>query len=67
MNLVGVTSIVHCLPLVTALLLPSTSVPAPCVFAGVGIGVGAAWHLVPFLPAIHMPLDLVLFCSCRRC
>jgi len=47
MNLVDVTFIGLGLTLATALLVPRTSVPAPIVFAGVGIGVGAAWHLVP--------------------
>ena len=61
MNLVDVTFLVLGLTLATALVVPRTSVPAPIVFAGVGIAVGAAWHLVPFLPAIRMPPDLVLF------
>ena len=61
MNLIDVAFIVLGLTLATALLVPRTSVPAPVVFAGVGIGIGAAWHLVPFLPAIRMPPDLVLF------
>jgi len=34
--------------------VPCTSVPAPIAFAGVGIGVGATWQLVPSLPVIHM-------------
>jgi Na+/H+ antiporter len=61
MDLVDVTFIVLGLTLATALLVPRTNVPAPIVFAGVGIGVGAAWHLVPSLPVIRMPPDLVLF------
>ncbi|MHB1245381.1 MAG: hypothetical protein ACYCZH_03010 [Sulfuriferula sp.] len=42
-------------------LVPCTSVPASIAFAGVGIGVGAAWQLVPSVPVIHMPPELVLF------
>ena len=52
MDLVDVTFLVPGLTPATALLVPRTSVPAPIVFAGVGIGVGAAWHLVPSLPVI---------------
>ncbi len=61
MSPVDVTFIVLGLTLATALLVPRTGIPAPIVFAGVGIGVGAAWHLVPGLPVIRMPPDLVLF------
>jgi Na+/H+ antiporter len=61
MNLIDVTFIVLGLTLVIALFVPHTSVPAPIVFAGAGIGAGAAWHLVPSLPAIHVPPDQVLF------
>ena len=61
MDLIDVAFIVLGLTLVTALLVPRTSVPAPIVFAGVGITVGAAWHLVPSLPVIRMPPNLVLF------
>ncbi|MHB1332505.1 MAG: hypothetical protein ACYCY1_07905 [Sulfuriferula sp.] len=42
-------------------LVPCTNVPAPIAFAGVGIGVGAAWQLVPSLPVMRMPPELVLF------
>jgi hypothetical protein len=42
MNLVDVTFIVLGLTLATALVVPRTRVPAPIVFAGVGIGFGAA-------------------------
>ncbi len=52
MDLVDATCIVLGLTLATALLVPRTSVPAPIVFASVGIGVGAAWHLVPSLSVI---------------
>ena len=57
---VDVTFIVLGLTLATALLAPHLPIPAPVVFAAVGIGVGTAWHLVPALPAIRMPPDLVL-------
>lgn len=57
---VDVTFIVLGLTLATALLAPHLPIPAPAVFAAVGIGVGTAWHLVPALPAIRMPPDLVL-------
>lgn len=56
---VDVTFIVLGLTLATALLAPHLPIPAPVVFAAVGIGVGTAWHLVPALPAIRMPPDLV--------
>jgi hypothetical protein len=48
---VDVTFIVLGRTLATALLPPRLPVPAPVVFATVGIGVGAAWHLLPALPA----------------
>lgn len=60
---VDVTFIVLGLTLATALLAPHLPIPAPVVFAAVGIGVGTAWHLVPALPAIRMPPDLVLLIS----
>jgi Na+/H+ antiporter len=47
--------------LVTAMLARMTSVPAPVIFAAVGIAAGACWHLVPALPAVKMPPELVLF------
>ena len=61
MTPVDVTFIVFGLTLATTLLAPRTGVPAPIVFAGVGIGIGAAWHLLPALPRIRMPPDQVLF------
>lgn len=61
MDLVDVTFIVLGLTLLTGLLVPHTSVPAPVVFASVGIGAGAVWHLVPSLPVIRLPPELVLF------
>jgi Na+/H+ antiporter len=47
--------------LATALLARMTSVPAPVIFAAVGIVAGAGWHLVPALPVVRMPPELVLF------
>ncbi len=47
--------------LATALVARMTSVPAPVIFAAVGIAAGAGWHLVPALPVVRMPPDLVLF------
>ncbi|MBG6075223.1 sodium:proton antiporter [Polaromonas sp. CG_9.11] len=61
MSLIDVTFIVLGLTLVTALFTPKTSVPAPVVFACAGIAVGVVWHLMPFLPVIRVPPDLVLF------
>ncbi len=49
------------LVLATALVSRRISIPAPIVFAAVGLAAGAAWHLVPGLPAVTMPPDLVLF------
>lgn len=48
-----------------ALLVPRLPIPAPVVFAAVGIGLGSAWHRVPALPAIRMPPDLVLLIFLR--
>lgn len=45
----------------TALLARKVSVPAPIIYAAIGITAGAAWHLVPALPAVRMPPDMVLF------
>jgi Na+/H+ antiporter len=61
MTATDVVFIVLGLTLVTALLAPRLPIPAPVVFAAVGIGAGMSWHLVPALPVIHMPPDLVLF------
>lgn len=49
------------LALATALATRHTSLPAPVLFAAVGLAGGAAWHLVPSLPPVRMPPDLVLF------
>lgn len=47
--------------LLTGLVARRMSVPAPIIFAVVGFVGGAAWHLVPALPPVTMPPDLVLF------
>ena len=47
--------------LATALLARRSSVPEPVIFAFVGLAAGVGWHLVPALPAVTMPPDLVLF------
>lgn len=47
--------------LATALVSRRVSLPAPIVFVAVGLAAGAAWHLIPALPVIAMPPDLVLF------
>ncbi len=61
MSEIDVSFIVLGLTLATALLTPRLHAPSPVVFAIVGIAVGAAWHLVPALPTVRMPPDLVLF------
>ncbi|CAN5919594.1 Na+/H+ antiporter [soil metagenome] len=61
MSTVDVIFLVLGLTLLTGLLAPRLPIPAPVVFAAVGLTVGTAWHLVPSLPAIRMPPDLVLF------
>lgn len=45
----------------TALIARKINVPAPIVYAAVGLTAGAAWHLVPELPPVRMPPDMVLF------
>jgi CPA1 family monovalent cation:H+ antiporter len=61
MNTLDVAFVLLALVLATALAAPRTSVPAPVLFAAVGIVCGAVWHLVPALPPVRMPPDLVLF------
>ena len=61
MNAVDVTFIVIGLMLATALLAPRIPIPAPVVFATVGICVGAGWQFIPALPLVRMPPDVVLF------
>ncbi len=47
--------------LTTAFIARRVSVPAPIVYAAIGLATGAAWHLVPALPVVTMSPDLVLF------
>lgn len=61
LHLVDIIFILLGLTLAIALLAPRIAAPAPVVFASAGILVGAGWHLVPSLPLIHIPPDLVLF------
>lgn len=61
MSNIDVAFVLLTLILATALVAPRASVPAPVIFAAVGIAGGAAWHLVPALPPVRMPPDLVLF------
>ena len=61
MSDIDVAFLLLALILATALIARRISVPAPVVFAAVGIAGGAAWHLVPDLPPVRMPPDMVLF------
>jgi monovalent cation/hydrogen antiporter len=61
MTNIDVAFVLLALTLATALVARRTSIPAPVLFAAVGIAGGAAWHLVPGLPPVRMPPDLVLF------
>ena len=61
MSNIDVAFMLLALTLATALVARRTSIPAPVLFAGVGIAGGAAWHFVPGLPPVRMPPDLVLF------
>ena len=61
MNNIDVAFLLLALILATALFARRISLPAPVLFATVGIAGGAAWHLVPDLPPVRMPPDLVLF------
>ncbi len=61
MNTIDVAFLLLALILATALLVRRINIPAPVVFAAVGIAGGAAWHLVPELPPVRMPPDVVLF------
>lgn len=61
MNTIDVAFVLMSLALATALAARRISVPAPVLFAAVGIVGGAVWHLVPALPPVRMPPDLVLF------
>lgn len=46
--------------LVAALVALRAKTPPPVVFAALGIVVGLGWHLVPALPTVSVPPDLVL-------
>ncbi len=61
MSNIDVAFVLLALTLATALAARRTSVPAPVLFAVVGIAFGAAWHLVPALPPVRMPPEVVLF------
>lgn len=61
MSNIDVAFVLMALVLVTALAARCISLPAPVLFAAVGIACGAAWHLIPALPPVSMPPDLVLF------
>jgi monovalent cation/hydrogen antiporter len=61
MTNIDVAFVLLALILATALLARRISIPAPVVFAAVGIAGGAGWHLVPGLPPVRMPPDMVLF------
>jgi monovalent cation/hydrogen antiporter len=61
MTNIDVAFLLLALTLATALVARRTSIPAPVLFAAVGIAGGAAWHLIPGLPPVRMPPDLVLF------
>lgn len=49
------------LVLATTLASRRVGIPGPVVFAALGLAAGAGWHLVPTLPVVKMPPDLVLF------
>lgn len=61
MNNIDVAFLLLALILATSLVARRLTVPAPVVFAAVGIAGGAAWHLVPGLRPVRMPPDMVLF------
>ncbi len=61
MSKIDVAFLLLALILATALIARRISVPTPVVFAAVGIVSGALWHLVPGLPPVRMPPDMVLF------
>ncbi|MEP6881936.1 MAG: hypothetical protein ABI866_08085, partial [Dokdonella sp.] len=61
MSNIDVAFLLLALILATALIARRISVPTPVVFAAVGIVSGALWHLVPGLPPVRMPPDIVLF------
>ena len=61
MSNIDVAFMLLALILATALTARRVNIPAPVLFAAVGIVSGVAWHRVPGLPPVRMPPDLVLF------
>ena len=61
MSIIDTAFLLLTLILLTALVARRLTTPAPIVFAVVGIAAGLCWHLVPALPPVRMPPDLVLF------
>jgi Na+/H+ antiporter len=49
-----------CLVFATALIAHRLKTPSPVTFAAAGILTGLGWHLVPALPPVRVPPDLVL-------
>ncbi len=60
MNFVDTSFVLLALLLATALVARRLKTPAPVVFAVAGIVAGLAWHLVPALPRVTVPPELVL-------
>ena len=60
MTLIDTAFVLLGLLLVTALLGRRLQTPPPVVFAAAGLVAGLAWHLVPALPRVGVPPDLVL-------
>ena len=58
---IDVAFLLLALMLLTGLVARRSSVPAPVIFSVVGFACGAAWHLLPALPPVTMPPDIVLF------
>ncbi len=61
MSVIDTGFLLLALILVTALVARRLTTPAPIIFAAVGIAAGLGWHLLPALPPVTMPPDLVLF------
>lgn len=60
MNFVDTSFVLLALLLATALVALGLKTPPPVVFAFGGMVAGLAWHLVPALPRVSVPPDLVL-------
>jgi Na+/H+ antiporter len=60
LNVVDTSFVLLALLLATALVALRVKTPAPVVFAVAGLVAGLAWHLVPALPTITVPPNLVL-------